>query len=404
MPHHHLRPKSLALCLIIAAALVAGCSSDEPGANSSVATEATEKPVSVSGISTTPVVSGLSGALLATGRPGDPRLYVVEQGGLVRIVSGGEIEADPFLDISDLTEADGERGLLGLAFHPRHESNGLLYVNHTDSSGTTRVVEYAAVGDTVDPASARELLAVEQPFANHNGGHLAFGQDEMLYIGLGDGGSGGDPEDHGQRLDTLLGSILRIDVDNRGSGSLPYGIPLDNPFVNQADARPEIWAFGLRNPWRFSFDEQTGRIWIGDVGQDKFEEIDRVVATAEGAGSNFGWNRFEGDSPFDPQERDVTGGPAVPPVAQYGREGGCSVTGGHVYRGSTIPNLEGRYVYGDFCSGRVWTLGADEEPGQPVEITDEIGGPLGNLTSFGVDNGGGLYAVTGDSIVRFTAA
>ena len=350
------------------------------------------------------MAGGLEGALLVTGRPGDPRLFVVEQRGLVRTIAGGRLEPEPFLDLRDLTEARGEQGLLGLAFHPRHASNGLLYVNYTDAGGTTRIVELATSpdGSRALRDSARELLAVEQPFANHNGGHLAFGPDGKLYVGLGDGGSGGDPEDHGQRLDTLLGAILRIDVDRRAAG-LPYAVPADNPFVGQAGARPEIWAFGLRNPWRFSFDPQTGYLWIGDVGQDRIEEIDRVPATAEGAGANFGWNRLEGNALFDPQERAVTGGVATAPVAQYGRADGCSVTGGYVYRGDAVPDLDGRYVYGDFCTGRIWTLNADGEPGRPQEITGAIGAPLTNLTSFGTDNAGNVYAVTGDSVVRFTA-
>jgi len=386
----------------VGAGCVAGCSDSEPAVSTADAVE--PSTTEVSGARATPVLSGLEGALLVTGRPGDPRLLVVEQRGLIRTIADGRLEGTPFLDLRGVTEARGERGLLGLAFHPRHRSNGLLYVNYTDFDGATQVVEYRATDAGVaDPDSARELLSVEQPFSNHNGGHLAFGPDGMLYIGLGDGGSGGDPDDNGQRLDTLLGSILRIDVDNRGADGQPYAIPLDNPFVDQADARPEIWAYGLRNPWRFSFDAQTGHLWIGDVGQDEFEEINRVVATREDAGANFGWNRFEANAPFDSQGREVTGGQATPPVAQYGRESGCSVTGGHVYRADAVPDLDGRYVYGDFCTGRIWTLNAGDDPGQPSEITDSLGGPLTNLTSFGVDNDGNLFAVTGDSVVRFTA-
>ncbi len=407
MPLSRSRPAALLIWLAVAAVPAAGCSDDQPDLSATDGADAQEMTSSAGGgVRLSQVLSGLEGALLVTGRPGDSRLFVVEQRGLVRTITAGGVEPEPFLDLQDLTEASGERGLLGLAFHPEHEANGLLYVNYTDFDGTTRVVEFQAPSaqGPADPASAREVLAVEQPFANHNGGHVAFGPDGMLYVGLGDGGSGGDPEDNGQRLDTLLGSILRIDVGTPGAGGMPYAVPPDNPFVAQAGARPEIWAYGLRNPWRFSFDQLTGHLWIGDVGQDEIEEVDRIPATGEGAGANFGWNRFEGNAPFDPEGRAVTGGTATPPVAQYGRESGCSVTGGYVYRGEAVPDLDGRYVYGDFCTGRLWTLNADGDPGQPQEITEAIGGPLTNLRSFGVDNGGDLYAVTGDAIVRFTAS
>ncbi|MDH3225586.1 MAG: PQQ-dependent sugar dehydrogenase [Thermoleophilia bacterium] len=399
--------RARAAALLASLVVIAGCSDGEPDVSPTQAAEPPDLAIPAGGeVSSAQVVSGLRGALLVTGRPGDSRLFVVEQRGLIHTIAADELESEPFLDLRGATEAGGERGLLGLAFHPEHETNGLLYVSYTDVDGTTRVVEFHAdtADGPADPDSARELLAVEQPFANHNGGHVAFGPDGMLYIGLGDGGGGGDPEDHGQRLDTLLGSILRIDVDSRGPGGLPYAVPRDNPFVDQPDARPEIWAFGLRNPWRFSFDAPTGHLWIGDVGQDQIEEIDRILATTAGAGTNFGWNRFEGNSAFDPQGRDVTGGAATPPVSQYSHDDGCSVTGGHVYRGVAVPDLDGRYVFGDFCTGRIWTLNADGDPGRPQEITDAIGGPLANLTSFGVDNDGNLYAVTGDSIVRFTGA
>ena len=387
------------------AVVVSACSSagaGDPGAETAPPDETRVTRPAPSEIAVESVLDGLSSPLYVTGRPGDDGLYVVQQNGVVRVFRDG-VEAEPFLDVTDLTASGGERGLLGLAFHPEHADNGLVYVNYTDQDGTTKVVEYRAPsGRPADTQGAREILSVEQPFANHNGGHLAFGTDGMLYIGLGDGGSGGDPEDHGQRLDTLLGSMLRIDVDGRDPGR-EYAIPADNPFVSRDEAQPEIWALGLRNPWRYSFDAQTGYLWIADVGQNEIEEINRVLST-EGAGSNFGWNRFEGDAPFDDQNRDVTGGPATPPVAQYDHSQGCSVTGGYVVRGDAVPGLDGRYVYGDFCSGRVWAMNADgETPGRPEEITETIGGPIGGLRSFGVDNAGTLYAVTGDEVLAFRA-
>jgi glucose/arabinose dehydrogenase len=318
----------------------------------------------------------------------------------VRLIEGGDPSPDPFLDLGEEISKGGEQGLLGLAFHPDHADNGLLYVDFTDSEGDTRVVEYHAErgADRVEPGSARVLLTVDQPFSNHNGGHLVFGPDGMLYIGLGDRGSGGDPEDHGQRLDSLLGSILRIDVDGRDPG-LEYAIPPDNPFVGREGARAEIWQYGLRNPWRFSFDP-SGGFWIGDVGQNRLEEIDRV-ASAGGAGTNFGWNRFEGTASY--AGGAPTDGHAEPPVAEYGHDLGCSVTGGHVYRGVEIPALDGRYVYGDYCSGRIWTLPADAAAPRSSEITERLGGPLPGLSSFGADAEGRLYVVAGGAVHRFTA-
>jgi glucose/arabinose dehydrogenase len=394
---------SLAALLASIALLAAGCAR-----GSDVGSPGETVPATVvepgTGLALEPVAEGFDGALLATARPGDARLLVVEQGGLIKTVSGSAIDPEPFLDLRDLTSPGGERGLLGLAFHPDHADNGLLYVNYTDGDGTTVVAEYRAPrgASRADPASGRTLLTVDQPFSNHNGGHLAFGPDGMLYVGLGDGGSAGDPQDHGQRLDSLLGAMLRVDVDGRDPGR-PYAVPPDNPFADGADgARPEIWAFGLRNPWRFAFDPRTGVLWIGDVGQNSVEEIDRVAPGAAGAGSNFGWNRFEGDVPFAAGAAPRP--PLVAPVARYGHDQGCSVTGGEVFRGGGVPALNGRYLYGDFCSGRVWTLAADGDPGEPVEITGALGGPVGNLTSFGRDGDGAIYLVTPGAVLRVVAA
>jgi glucose/arabinose dehydrogenase len=347
------------------------------------------------------VASGLDGALLVTAPPGDAgRLFVVLQGGQIRIIEGGRVLGTPFLDVSDRISTGGfEQGLLGLAFHPRYASNGRFFVNYTDAAGDTQVVEYRVSSrrNRADPASARTILSIEQPFANHNGGHLAFGRDGMLYIGMGDGGGAGDPMGNGQDLGTLLGKILRIDVD-RQAGGRNYAIPKGNPFVGRRGARAEIWAYGLRNPWRFSFDRARGDLWIGDVGQNAREEID--FRRAGRGGANFGWSAFEGTLPYrggSPQN-----GPVVRPVAQYGRNVGNSVTGGYVYRGSAIPALRGRYVYGDWATGALFTMRAAPRIGKPQRVTG-LNVSLQGLTSFGEGARGELYAIAGGTVYRFAA-
>ncbi|MEW6582283.1 MAG: PQQ-dependent sugar dehydrogenase, partial [Actinomycetota bacterium] len=323
---------------------------------------------------------------------------IVEQTGRIRIVTGGRPHPRPFLDLSRRITSGGEQGLLGLAFHPDHATNGRLYVNYTDRAGDTRIVEYRVTTNRnqANPATRRQLLHVPQPYPNHNGGHLTFGPDRKLYIGLGDGGSGGDPHDNGQRRDTLLGKILRIDVDTR-TGRLPYGIPPDNPYADGAGGRRrEIWHWGLRNPWRFTFDRATGDMWIGDVGQNAVEEIDHRDAGAPG-GANFGWRAYEGRRPGF----GTAAGPTIPPVFQYTHAKGCSVTGGHVYRGRRVPTLTGRYILADYCSGRVWTLRAEPTPGDPREITRTLTRPLTGITSFGEDADGDLYATAGNAVYRF---
>ena len=346
-----------------------------------------------------PVASGLDGALLVTAPPGDAaRLFVVQQGGQVRIIEKGRVLPAPFLDVSRRISTGGaEQGLLGLAFHPRYRSNGRLFVNYTDRAGDTQVVEYRVSGqrNRANPRPVRTVISIDQPYANHNGGHLAFGRDRMLYIGVGDGGSAGDPEGHGQRLNTLLGKILRIDV-NRRTGGRGYAIPASNPFVGRAGARPEIWAYGLRNPWRFSFDRTRGDLWIGDVGQNTREEIDYRPAGRGGA--NFGWSAFEGTLPYD--GGSAQNGPVVRPVAQYPRSVGNSVTGGYVYRGSAIPGLRGQYVYGDFATGALFTMSAGPNVGRPQRVA---GLTLPGLTSFGEGARGELYATSGGVVYRFAA-
>ena len=331
------------------------------------------------------VANGLEQPLLVTNAgDGSGRLFVVEQVGRIRILRDGRLSSDPFLDVSEIITAGGEQGLLGLAFHPNYENNGRFYVDYTDANGNDVVAEYSTSSDPdrADPSSGRVLIEIEDPFSNHNGGNLAFGDDGYLYIATGDGGSGGDPLESGQSLDTLLGKILRIDVDS-SSTEIPYGIPRDNPFVDRDGARPEIWAYGLRNPWRFSFDSSD--IWIGDVGQDSIEEIDRMPA--DRGGLNYGWNTMEGNSCFDPPSGCDRDGLTLP-VATYTHEHGCSVTGGFVYRGESFPSFKGAYFFGDYCSGFIWVLNAlKDPPGRPRMVLESNS----SISSFGVDEQGELY-------------
>jgi glucose/arabinose dehydrogenase len=320
-------------------------------------------------------------------RPGDDNvLYVLEQVGRVRAIRDGRLDPTPVVDISGEVTAGGEQGLLGLAFSP---DGRYLYLAYTDRDGNHQVSELTMGGRQADPGSERSLLHFEDPFPNHNGGQLAFGPDRRLYIAFGDGGSGGDPLGNGQSLDTLFGKILRIDP--RPSGGRPYGIPSDNPFVGREGARGEIWDYGLRNPWRFSFDAATGDLWIGDVGQNAYEEIDHEPA-GEG-GRNYGWNRREGLHPYDGGDRPDG---AVDPVIEYGRAGGaCTVIGGFVYRGQRIRGLRGAYLYGDYCAG--WVRAAQFSDGR-VTTRRDLGLSIPSLSSFGVDSDGELYAMslTGD--------
>jgi len=337
------------------------------------------------------VADGFQSPLDLQSAPGDrERLYVVEQGGLIRIVRGGQVAATPFLDVASRIRSGGERGLLGLAFHPQFATNRRFFVNYTDPRGDTRIAEFRATSpDLADPQSERELLFVPQPFPNHNGGGLAFGNDGFLYIGLGDGGSGGDPLGNGQSLATPLGKMLRIDVD-RGT---PFAVPPDNPFASQPGAFPAIWAYGLRNPFRFSVDHATGDLYIGDVGQNRLEEIDVGFAT-RGGGENYGWNTTEGLACFSPPSGCVTTGLTLP-VLDYGHGEGCSVTGGVVYRGCRMPGYAGTYFYGDFCSGFVRSFRL--EAGRAVDQRDwtsSIGRDvIDNVSSFGVDADGEVYVV-----------
>jgi len=284
------------------------------------------------------------------------RLFVVEQGGRIKLIKGGAVQALPFLDLHTIVSCCGERGLLGLAFHPAFATNYKFYVNYTDINGNTVVAEYRRNSLNPDRAngSGRVLLRVTQPYANHNGGMLAFGPDGYLYIGLGDGGSAGDPGNRAQNIGSLLGKILRIDVNHR-TGTLQYGIPSTNPFVGRS-GDDRIWSYGLRNPWRFSFDRTTGDLWIGDVGQDRYEEIDRSTrASGGGRGRNYGWRVMEGRACYSPPTGCNTSGKTMP-LAVYSHTYGCSVTGGYVYRGAQYPAMAGAYIFGDYCSGRIWAV------------------------------------------------
>ncbi len=325
---------------------------------------------------------------------GSGRLFILEQGGRVRIFDDGEILPTPFLDLSSQVSCCGERGLLGLAFHPRYERNGRLFVNYTSGAGGATVVSELTVSadpNVADASSERELLRFAQPFSNHNGGHLAFGPDGDLYIASGDGGDGGDPQNNGQDRDSLLGKLLRIDVDT----GTPFAIPGDNPFAAGGGA-PEIWAFGLRNPWRFSFDRRTGDLYIGDVGQNAVEEIDFQPASSNG-GENYGWRRMEGTRCFNPSS-GCDDGSLVLPILEYSHVEGCSVTAGYRYRGPEVDALPRFFVYGDFCSGRIWGGKADQLGNWRARELADTGLAI---SSFGEDEEGHVYVVDyGGAIYR----
>lgn len=317
---------------------------------------------------------------------GSERLFILEQPGRIQIVEEGELLDESFLDLTDVTGVTAnERGLLGLAFHPDFAENGYFYVNYTQSSdGDTIIARFSVSEDDpnlADRDSEFVIMEIDQPFSNHNGGMIAFGPDGYLYIGMGDGGSGGDPDGNGQNPQTLLGTILRIDVDS----DEPYAIPEDNPFADGEDGLPEIWAIGLRNPWRFSFDMETSDLYIADVGQNQFEEIDFQPADSIG-GENYGWNVYEANSSFSGDGQDGT----VFPIAAYSRSEGCSVTGGYVYRGEAVPSLTGLYLYGDFCTGTVWWARQNEDDGWDGDVLFDTDIPI---SSFGQDLDGEIYIV-----------
>jgi glucose/arabinose dehydrogenase len=316
--------------------------------------------------------------------PGDSRLFIVEQAGRIRIVKNGEALPQPFLDIADRVKSGGEQGLLSVAFHPDYRTNGFFYVNFTDRSGNTRVERFkvSANPDVADAASSKLVIGIDQPYANHNGGLVMFGPDGMLYIGMGDGGSGGDPHGNGQNRNALLGKILRLDVS-----SDPYGIPVGNP---RTGGRAEIWATGMRNPWRFAFDRPSGLLYVADVGQNEIEEID--VESATEPGLNYGWNIMEGDHCYRSSSCDREG--LVMPKVTYNHSGGaCSVTGGFVYRGRRIPSLVGNYFYSDYCAG--WLKSFRMVNGAVTDRREwKTSETLGHVVSFGEDAYGELYILT----------
>ncbi|WP_455379362.1 PQQ-dependent sugar dehydrogenase [Petrachloros mirabilis] len=338
------------------------------------------------GFDLVPIVSdGLMSPLFLT-HAGDSsgRLFVVEQQGTIRMIERGVLRKKPFLDLKDrVTTKGNEQGLLGLAFHPDHRRNGRLFVNYTRrEDGATVVSEFSRKGQEleIEPATERILMVIPQPYPNHNGGMVAFGPDGYLYIGMGDGGSGGDPQNRAQNPDEMLGKMLRIDVDH----DRPYGIPKDNPFASKG-GRPEVFAMGLRNPWRFSFDRMTGMLWAADVGQDDWEEVDLVVA-----GGNYGWRIMEGTHCYKP-EKGCNPEELIFPLAEYGHEQGrCSITGGYVYRGASISALRGTYLFGDYCSGELFAISA--ETNRKSSTAPRVLMRTGfRISSFGEDEGGEIY-------------
>ena len=350
----------------------------------------------VAGVSLQQVAKNL-GPITGIANTGDARLFLVVRTGRIIILQNGNVRPQPFLDIQDKITSDGEHGLLSVAFHPHYAANGFLFVNYTNLQGNTVVARYhvaASDSSQVDPASARILMTIAQPYPNHNGGQLQFGPDGDLYIGMGDGGSANDPECRAQDPAMLLGKILRIDVDQNVATPPYYGIPASNPFRGASDPPDEVWASGVRNPWRFSFDRQTGDLWIGDVGQDRREEIDFQPVSSRG-GENYGWKVMEGtlcnSNAACPASTPACDSAAfTQPVLEYDHNPHCSVTGGYVYRGNGAAELRGDYVFGDFCSGTIWAA-ARSGDGFTVRT---VAGQIPQLTTFGEGATGELYAAT----------
>lgn len=375
------RPATTACCLLIGFALLPGCSDDGP----TPPPPPGENGEQVLAVET--VADGLAAPTYLTAPDGDDRLFVLEQPGRVRVIRDGQLLQAPYLDISGAVQSGGEQGLLGMAFHPDFASNGRFYLDFTVSGGDTRVVRYTVADPSADAASVAEadtILEVGQPFSNHNGGMLAFGPDGRLYVSLGDGGSGGDPQGNGQDSTTVLGSIVRLTADGEPAP--------DNPFVGRA-GDDRIWAYGLRNPWRFAFDPPSGTLFVADVGQSDREEVNAVSVDASGV--NYGWNLMEGTRCFAASPCDDEG--LELPVLEYGHDEGCSITGGFVYRGSEIPDAAGRYFFADLCSSFVRSFRL--EGGEVSDLTEHDLGSLGSLTSFGTDGHGELYVLEGEGSV-----
>jgi glucose/arabinose dehydrogenase len=336
-------------------------------------------------ISLRKVVDGLESLTYLTISGTDERLYVVVKAGRVLVIENGAIREQPFLDITDrVGSSSSEQGLLSIAFSPQYATNRYLYVNYTDKNGDTVVSRFTAAADLsqADPQSESKVLGIDQPYPNHNGGQLQFGPDGMLYIGMGDGGSAGDPQNHAQDTQSLLGKLLRIDVS---AADKPYQVPADNPQLSNATPS-EVWAYGLRNPWRFSFDKQTNDLYIADVGQNVYEEIDFQPAGSSG-GQNYGWNLYEG---FEPYKNNADSSGLTAPIFAYSHDLGCSVTGGYVYRGQQVPALNGAYLYSDYCTGHIWALQRDASNKWVNTLLLDSGL---NVSSFGQDAQGELYVI-----------
>jgi glucose/arabinose dehydrogenase len=406
--------------LIVAAALLlAACSSSDNTTSTtsapSVSAPTTTSPPTSSGAAGNPApatpdlaavqvkltpVASLTEPIYVTTRPGDDStIYIAQRGGQLRAVRGGQLAAPPVLDISKMISSGGERGFLGVTFSP---DGSHLYASYTDTAGDSNIDEYAVGADgTVDTATRRQVLFQKQPYPNHNGGDIVFGPDGYLYFGLGDGGSEGDPQREGQNLGTWLSKILRIDPT--ASGGQSYTVPADNPFVGRAGVKPEIWSYGLRNPWRFSFDSATEDLWIADVGQDTYEEIDHSsAADGAGKGANYGWSAFEGGTPYN---KDQSAPNSVMPVYVYQHQGGnCSISGGFVYRGTAIPALRGAYLFSDYCVGGVRAISLQPD-GQGSAAVLLSKAPA-SVSSFGAGPGGELYVCSlgGNTVYRIDPA
>ncbi len=350
--------------------------------------------------------TGFTSAVEIAHPANDSRLFVVQQGGLIRIVnSNGTVNATPFLNLSTLISTGSERGLLGLAFHPNYATNGLFFVNYTNTSGNTVIARYSvSANPNIANTTGVILMTISQPYSNHNGGSIKFGPDGYLYIGMGDGGSGGDPQGYAQNLDLTqtnvaanpsriyLGKMLRIDVDTV-SGLLNYGIPPTNPYVGQA-GKEEIWARGVRNPWKFSFNRLNGDLWIADVGQNEVEEINKIASPVPNLGMNFGWRCYEGNVAYSTSGCAAMSTMTMP-ITQYTHSatGGCSVTGGYVYTGSLYPNLQNKYVFADYCTGEIGIIGSTGTISWNFNFS-------GTVPSFGEDKDGELYLSSGTVIYK----
>ena len=339
-----------------------------------------------------PVASGLTAPVFLTAPDADSRLFVVERNGRIRIVAAGALLPTPFLDITDRVNFIGERGMLGMAFHPQYATNGVFYVYYVNLDGDMVVERFASTpGSNVAGSSAGIVITIPHGGENHHGGTIAFGPDGMLYVAPGDGGCCGDRQNNAQNTSNLLGKMLRLDVR-----TTPYTIPPGNPFIGQAGKREEIWAYGLRNPWRYSFDAQEGLLYIGDVGQDVREEVNVVPAAS--AGLNFGWRLMEGTACYSPAASCNTSGTLQLPATEYLHEEGCSVTGGYVYRGASIPELIGNYLYADYCRG--WLRSFRYTGGRATDHRSWAGISLTQVVSFGQDGAGELYMIAGAAVFR----